>query len=220
VATDVGIVSSTSQGAATDRVAAALNLALNRRAGRRLWSQPADRERVAAVLRGLPSHGWVCRRDRALLVLSQFAGVPYRLIARLTRADVAFIDETAIVSTPTGTATLHMDRDNLLCGPCGLARWVHALDLIVVHPHAAVVASILSRAAPLTADSPHLCRSAVAFTEAISTDLLFPPTDQWGCLGVPGDQEHRARELEHRARHLMERPVTTPRTGFNRRGRV
>jgi hypothetical protein len=220
VATDEGVVTSTSQGAATDRVAAALNLALNRRAGQRLWSQPVDRERVAAALRGLPSHGWVGRRDRALLVLSQFAGVPYRFIARLTRGDVTFTDGTAMVSTPAGTATLHMDRDNLLCGPCGLARWVHALDLTVVHPHAAVIASILSRAAPLTADSPHLCRSAVASIEAINTGLLFPPTDQWGCLGVPGDQEHRARELEHRARHLVERPVTTPRTGTSRTGRV
>ncbi len=126
------------------------------------------------------------RRDRALLVLSQFAGVPYRLIARLTRGDVTVIEGTAMVGTPAGSATLHVDRDNLLCGPCELARWVHALDLTVVHPDAAVIASILSRAAPLNSDSPHLCRSTVAITDAISTDLLFPPTDQWGCM-VPGD---------------------------------
>ena len=212
----------TSRDAATDRVAAALNLALNRQAGQRLWSQPADWERVAEVLRRLPSRGWVGRRDRALLVLSQFAGVPYGLIAGLTRGDVTFIDGTAIASTPVGSATLHMDRDCLLCGPCGLARWVHALDLTVVHPYGAVTTSILARAAPLTADSPHLCRSTVTITEETHSELLFPPTDRWGCLGVtssPGDQDHarhidemedRGRELERRALHVLDHVAATP----------
>ena len=52
---------------------------------------PANAERVAAALRGLPSHGWTAgmfgRRDRVLLVLSQLAGVPYKHIALLTAAD-------------------------------------------------------------------------------------------------------------------------------------
>jgi hypothetical protein len=51
-------------------------------------------------------------------------------------------------------------------------------------------------AAPLTSDSPHLCRSTVAITDAISTDLLIAPTDQWGCM-VPGDLDHRTDDLEH-----------------------
>ena len=42
---------------------------------------PTQRDAVAAALRGLPSHDWTQgrfgRRDRALLVLSQLAGVPY-----------------------------------------------------------------------------------------------------------------------------------------------
>ena len=47
---------------------------------------PAHPERVAAALRGLPSHGWTAgmfgRRDRALLVLSQLAGLPSRASRR------------------------------------------------------------------------------------------------------------------------------------------
>jgi hypothetical protein len=59
-------------------------------------------------------------------------------------------------------------------------------------------------AAPLTSDSPHLCRSTVAITDAISTDLLIAPTDQWGCM-VPGDLDHRTDDLEHRPRELQHR---------------
>ena len=33
------------------------------------------------VLRAVPSHGWVGRRDRALLVLSRMAGLSYPDIA-------------------------------------------------------------------------------------------------------------------------------------------
>ena len=52
--------------------------------------QPTDRAAVDAALRGLPSHGWTQgmfgRRDRALLVLSQLAGVPYQHLAHATAA--------------------------------------------------------------------------------------------------------------------------------------
>ena len=65
---------------------------------------PAHPERVAAALRGLPSHGWTAgmfgRRDRALLVLSQLAGLSYTRIATLTAGDVTVHDGTAAISTP------------------------------------------------------------------------------------------------------------------------
>ena len=59
---------------------------------------PAHAEKVAAALRGLPSHGWTQgmfgRRDRALLVLSQLAGLPYTRITTLTAGDVTVHDGT------------------------------------------------------------------------------------------------------------------------------
>ena len=53
-------------------------------------------EQVEAALRILPSHGWTSgwtgRRDRALLVLSQMAGLSYANIAELTVGNVTISD--------------------------------------------------------------------------------------------------------------------------------
>jgi hypothetical protein len=38
-------------------------------------------------------------------------------------------------------------------------RWLHALDLTVVHTDTSVIASVIGRAAPLTAQSPHVRHS-------------------------------------------------------------
>jgi len=59
---------------------AVLRAALGRPTGEPFQPKETDREAVQAALRGLPSHGWTQgmfgRRDRALVVLSQLAGVP------------------------------------------------------------------------------------------------------------------------------------------------
>jgi hypothetical protein len=111
-------------------------------------------EQVEQVLRTLPSHGWAAgwigRRDRALLVLSQFAGLSYVQIAALAAGDLSISDGVAIVRTAGGKTILRRADDDLLCGPCALARWVHALDLTVVYPDGRVIAA------------------------------LMPPVDQWG----------------------------------------
>jgi hypothetical protein len=182
-----------------------------------LRAQPADgatRQRVEVALWALPSYGWVGRRDRALLVLSHQAGISYRLIAQLNRADVAVGDGTAIISTRAGSMTLPPESDGRLCGPCGLARWVHVLNLTVVHSHQ-VIASILARSAPLTAASPHLCEGNILSTDIASGGLLFPPIDPWGNLAVTTGEdrvadvdelEQRALELQRRAEHLLDNP--------------
>src|SRR5664279_3848073 len=60
---------------------AVVRAALGRPTGETFQPTEKDRDAVEAALRGLPSHGWTQgmfgRRDRALLVLSQLAGVPY-----------------------------------------------------------------------------------------------------------------------------------------------
>jgi hypothetical protein len=140
--------------------------------------------RVFATLRRLPSHGWTAgwtgRRDRALLVLSQLAGLSYESIAQLRVGDVDISDGNATIKTTGGTTKLHMDDDDLICGPCALARWIHALDLAALYPNTCVIAAVIARAAPLTADSPHLCQGTVTVTEATRQLPILPNTDQWG----------------------------------------
>lgn len=139
-------------------------------------------EQVEAALRILPSHGWTSgwtgRRDRALLVLSQMAGLSYANIAELTVGNVTVEDGLATIKTPGGTTTLRMTDDDLICGPCALARWLHALDMTVVYPSGRVVAAVIARAAPLTADSPHLCQSTVTITEATRSMSLLTALNQ------------------------------------------
>ncbi|MET0864553.1 MAG: hypothetical protein ABWZ98_09495 [Nakamurella sp.] len=139
---------------------------------------------VEAVLRVLPSHGWTAgwtgRRDRALLALSQLAGLPFGNIAELTAGDVTVTGGTATICTPGGRTKLHAVEDDLLCGPCAIARWVHALDLTVVYPDGRVIAALIARAMPVTAESPHLCQSNNKITEVTAQVTLLPPIDQWG----------------------------------------
>lgn len=145
--------------------------------------------RVEQVLRTLPSHGWTAgwigRRDRALLVLSQMAGLPFDTIADLTVADVTVRDGIATIRTAGGTTTLRKNDDDLICAPCALARWLHALDMTVVYSSCRVSTAVLARAAPLTSHSPHLCQGNVSVTESTRRMTLLPAIDQYGPLAEP-----------------------------------
>jgi hypothetical protein len=145
---------------------------------------------VDAALRDLPSHGWTAgwtgRRDRALLVLSHLAGLSYDNIATLMVGDVTISEGIATIRTPGGTTTLRRADDGLLCGPCALARWLHALDMTMLYPNGSVIAAVIARAVPLTADSPHLCQGTVTVTELTQRLTLMAASDQWGLCG-PGD---------------------------------
>lgn len=144
--------------------------------------KPADN--VESALRRLPSHGWTAgwtgRRDRALLVLAYQAGLTFAQIAALTAGDMTIEDGSAVVRTHGGRTTLSRNDDSLLCGPCGLARWVHALDLTVVYPDGRVIAALIARAMPLVPSSPHLCESNNSITQATRGLALLPPIDRWG----------------------------------------
>ena len=74
------------------------------------------------------------RRDRALLVLSQLAGVPYQHLARLTAGDVTVGRRTCTIASPAGKWTLRPADDGLLCGPSAVVRWLKILDLAVTKP--------------------------------------------------------------------------------------
>jgi hypothetical protein len=193
---------------------------------------------VEAALRRLPSHGWTAgwtgRRDRALLTLSKLAGLPYGNIVLLTAGDVTIAGGSAVIRTPGGRTKLAAVADDLLCGPCALARWVHALDLTVVYPDGRVIAALIARAVPVAPKSPHLCHSNNTITEVAAQVALLPPMDHWGHpirqveamesrkptrpsrTVVPFQRLHRnessnsydpvdyARALERRVQHLLE----------------
>ncbi len=81
-----------------------MRAALGRPTGEPFQPTVGNRETVVAALRGLPSHGstgMFGRRDRALLVLSQLAGVPYRHLAALTAGHIA-IAGVATIRSPAG----------------------------------------------------------------------------------------------------------------------
>lgn len=144
---------------------------------------PSSPERI---LKSLPSHGWtagwVGRRDRALLVLSHWAGLTFSDIAALTVQDIRVEEGVATIRICGGEpVTLAMTADCLLCGPCALVRWLHALDLSTLHSDGRVVASVIARAAPLTAHSPHACEGSTIPTADTGTLPVFPPNDQWTC---------------------------------------
>jgi hypothetical protein len=166
-------------------------------------------EHVHSVLRELPSHGWTAgwigRRDRALLVLSHVARLPYPVITELTAGDLAVADGIATIRTPAGVTTLRYEEDDLLCGPCSLARWVHALDLTVVYPDGRVIAAVIARAVPLKADSPHLCQSNNSITEITARVSLLPPIDQWGHPVRTVPPVLHTRFLQDRAEQVLSR---------------
>ena len=146
-------------------------------AGQQLSAPP-----VETALRRLPSQGWVGRRDRALLVLSHMAGLSFEAMAELMVGDVKVQGGVATIKTFGGTTTLRMNDDDMVCGPCALARWLHALDMSVVYPSRRVSVAVIARSAPLTSHSPHLCQGTVSVTESTRQLPLLPAVDQYGPL--------------------------------------
>ena len=85
-----------------------------------------------------------------------------------------------MIRTPGGATTLRSAPDGRICGPCTLARWLHALDLTAIYPDPGVVTAVLARAAALTANSPHLCEGSTKVCEPTRSMPVLPSIDQWG----------------------------------------
>ena len=132
-------------------------------------------------MRQLPSHGWTSgwtgRRDRAMLVLTAMAALDDVTIAGLTVGDITVADGVATIRTASGTKILGSNDDDLICAPCALARWLRALDMTVLYPSGRVLAAVIARSAPLTADSPHLCQGTLTLTSEARSLPVLPPSD-------------------------------------------
>ena len=132
-------------------------------------------------MRQLPSHGWTSgwtgRRDRALLVLTAMASLDDATIAGLTVGDITVADGVATIRSSSGTKVLDSNDDDLICAPCALARWLRALDMTVLYPSGRVLAAVIARSAPLTANSPHLCQGTLALTPEARSLPVLPQGD-------------------------------------------
>ena len=147
--------------------------------------QPLSPPVVEIALRRLPSQGWIGRRDRALLVLSHMAGLSFEAMADLRVGNVTVRGGVATIKTfGSVTTTLRMNDDDMICGPCALARWLHALDMSVVYSSGRVSVAVIARSAPLTSHSPHLCQGIVAVTESTRQLPLLASVDQYGPLAT------------------------------------
>lgn len=163
---------------------------------RQAWSdRTLTAAEVESALRLIPSHGWTAgwtgRRQRAELVLSAMAHLSPEQIAELAVGQIAVHDSIASITTATECLEVPNSEETLLCGPCALARWVHALDLAVVFSER-VVAATIARSAPLHADSPHLCQQPLDIAPPTRRLSLFPgPRDIFvGNARPVGDAPH------------------------------
>src|SRR5664279_3571955 len=167
----------------------AVRAALGRPTGEPFQPTKEDKEAVDAALRGLPSHGWTQgmfgRRDRALLVLSQLAGVPYRHLATLAAGGLHIAEGVATIRSPAGEWTAGAADEAGLCGPCAIVRWLKILDLAVTKPSTKTIARAMKKTTPIDLRSPHVCHTGPALGEATRGVPLLPPIDQWGYEPFP-----------------------------------
>lgn len=150
--------------------------------------QPPDPAAVDAALRLLPSHGWTAGmfgcRDRALLVLSQIAGVPYTHIATMTADHIVLSSGVATIGAGDRTRTVAAADDPVLCPVCALTRWLRVLQL-GNQPGTRPVAHALAKAEPVTATSPHPCQPGGPVDPGLTGVPVLPPINQWGHLPWP-----------------------------------
>src|SRR5664279_268628 len=184
----------------------AVRAALGRPTGEPFQPTQEEGEAVEAALRGLPSHGWTQgmfgRRDRALLVLSQLAGVPYRHLARMTAGDISIAGGVATIRSAAGGWTLRPTGDAIMCGPCAVVRWLKILNLAVTHLSTRTIAGALKKTNPVDHRSPHVCHTRPVLGAATRGVPLLPPIDQWGYEPFPL-QPLTPHSLSRRTRDLL-----------------
>ena len=142
------------------------------------------------------------RRDRALLAVSQLAGVPYRHLAVLTAGDIHIEESVATIRSSAGEWTVGPADDAVLCGPCAIVRWLKVLDLAVTKPSTKTIARALKKASAVDHRSPHVCDTGPILDERTTAVPLLPPIDQWGCEPFPL-QPLTPHSLSRRTRDIL-----------------
>lgn len=120
---------------------------------------------LAAVLRGIPSHGWPAglmgRRDRLLLVLAHAAGLTHGRLHELRVGNLTVDDGDLLIDAGSGAdpVTLPAVGASDVCPGCVWLRWGRVLSLAARYPGVRVLRDALHRTHPLTPGSAHLCRT-------------------------------------------------------------
>ena len=96
------------------------------------------------------------------------------------------LDGAATISTATRTVTVPPATGGM-CGPCTLARWLHTLDLTVVHTDPLVVTAVITRAAAPTPHPAEDCRATATIGPDTRRLPLLPPVDPWGHPTIPAN---------------------------------
>jgi len=144
----------------------------------------ADRETtVASVLRLIPSHGWPVgafgRRDRALLVLSQRAGLTFERLQNLTWGELR-VDESGLwVNGPNGPICVPRDADTVLCSVCAWVRWARILEIAMREVSTRVLAAAVAKTDPIRPESRHVCARQPE-PGAYAGAPVFVPMTRWG----------------------------------------
>lgn len=145
-------------------------------------------DQVARVLALIPSHGWPTgafgRRDRALLVLSQRAGLSFDALQRLTRGDVRVTPEGLTLRDRRGLVTLErLPDDAVQCAVCAWARWLRVLDLSVGRASQRPLARALAQESPVSKASTHQCK-VPPNPDPRPDDPVFIPLSRWGDIAI------------------------------------
>lgn len=173
------------------------------------------RGRVDAALRMLPNRGWpgglFGRRDRCLLVLSQLAQIPHKHLAGLVAGDITVTDGAATIRVAGEVRTLEAVDDPVLCGPCAIARWLRAHQ-VISDPGSATqtIARLLDKAAEPTSSSPHLCRQTMPLADRPPGQPLLAPVTQWGHAPFPMSPMS-PHAVSRQARDLLDGTITVHR---------
>jgi hypothetical protein len=69
--------------------------------------------------------------------------------------------------------------DPVLCGPCAIARWLQAHEVIVTKIATPAVSKRLRNLEPLISTSPHACREPIALDDRSGGHPLLAPVNQW-----------------------------------------
>ena len=138
-----------------------------------------DRQQLAAddALRNLPSHGWTGRRDRALIVLSQVADLPYQRIARLSAGDISFADGAATIDGPDRATTVAPEQQR------------PAVRSVCARPMAACPRPDRRLCGHHRDRIRH--RPGCTAHRPVAARVSKPATDQRGHPGRPGIADHR-----------------------------
>jgi hypothetical protein len=88
---------------------------------------------------------------------------------------------------------------------------LEVLDVVATRISSSAVADHLGHADPVTAESPHACRSDLTLDAATLSAPLLPPINQWGAMPFPHPQLTPHATSQH-ARNLLAGDIVIHRT--------